>query len=112
MQELAVAYDPDTGAALSDALVNMRDAYARAVAEKVICNETRRTLIRLASSLYFPDRTYEATMRLAERQVSRAELDRLRLWLQRGAPDLKADDTLRLLRLARRLSMPTDKQSR
>jgi hypothetical protein len=32
--ELAVAYDPHTGSALSDALVNMRYAFSRAVAEK------------------------------------------------------------------------------
>ena len=102
--ELAVAYDPDTGAALSDALVNMRDAYSRAVTEKVISRDTRRVLVQLAKSSYFPDRTYDATMRLAEHDVPRVELDRLRLWLQRCAPDLKADDALRLLRLARRLS--------
>ena len=54
--QLAVAYDPDTGAALSDALVNMRHAYSRAVAETVIHGDTRRVLIRLAWSLYFPER--------------------------------------------------------
>ena len=102
--ELAVAYDPDTGSALSDALVNMRDAYSRAVTAKVISRETRRVLIRLAKTLYFPDRTYRAALRLAEREVAGVELDRLRLWLQRCAPDLKADDALRLLRRARRLS--------
>jgi TfuA protein len=108
--ELAVAYDPETGSALSDALVNMRDAYSRAAAEKVIGRDTRRVLVRLARSLYFPDRTYHATMRLAEREVPRDELDRLRLWLQRGVPDLKGEDALRLLRLARRLSTGTQKQ--
>ena len=109
--ELAVAYDPDTGSALSDALVNMRDAYSRAVAEKVIGRDTRRVLIRIARGLYFPDRTYQATMRLAEREVPRAELDRLRLWLHHDAPDLKADDAIRLLRLARRLSTRLQKHS-
>ena len=33
--ELAVAYDASTGSALSDALVNMRYAFSRAVAERV-----------------------------------------------------------------------------
>jgi hypothetical protein len=44
--ELAVAYDPDTGSALSDALVNMRYAFSRAVAENVIDRDTE-TLIEV-----------------------------------------------------------------
>ena len=58
--ELAVAFDPDTGSALSDALVNMRYALSRAAAEQVIGRDTRRVLIRLARSVYFPERTYES----------------------------------------------------
>jgi TfuA protein len=102
--ELAVAFDPNTGSALSDALVNMRYALSQAAAEQVIGRDTRRLLIQLARSLYFPERTYDLTMRLAEHLVPRIELDRLRLWLPHRAPDLKAEDALRLLRLARRLS--------
>jgi len=102
--ELAVAYDPETGSPLSDALVNMRYAFSQAVAEQVIHRDTRRTLIRLARSLYFPERTYLSAIRMAEKRVPGVELDRLRLWLRNECPDLKADDALRLLRLADRLS--------
>jgi hypothetical protein len=102
--ELAVAYDADTGAALSDALVNMRYAFSRAVAENVIDSETRRVLIRVARDLYFPERTYHSTIRLAETLVPAVELRRLRLWLRDRCPDLKADDALRLLRVATRFS--------
>jgi TfuA protein len=102
--ELAVAYDAGTGSALSDALVNMRYAFSRAVAEHVIHRDTRRTLIRLARSLYFPERTYQATLRLADHMLPPAELNRLRLWLRHRCPDLKADDAIRLLRAASRLS--------
>jgi hypothetical protein len=102
--ELAVAYDADTGSASSDALVNMRHAFSRAVAEHVISRETRRVLIQLAKSVYFPERTYHSTIRLAEGMVPAIELGRLRLWLRHRCPDLKADDALRLLRAANRLS--------
>jgi len=102
--ELAVAYDPATGAALSDALVNMRHALSRAVAENVIRRSTRRVLIGLAKSRYFPERTYHSTISLAESLVPHAELARLRLWLRHHSPDLKAEDALRLLRTASRLS--------
>ena len=102
--ELAVAYSADTGAALSDALVNMRYAFSRAVAEGVIQRETRRVLIRVAKTVYFPERTYHGTIRLAGNLVPAGELNRLRLWLQHRCPDLKADDALRLLRAANRLS--------
>jgi len=61
-------------------------------------------LIRLARSVYFPERTYLTAMRMAENHVPGVELDRLRLWLQDRCPDLKAEDALRLLRLARRMS--------
>jgi len=102
--ELAVAYDEKTGVALSDALVNMRYAFSRAVAEKVISSDTRRVLIQRARSIYFPKRTYHSAMRLAEGLVPYTELNRLRHWLLQGCPDLKADDTVRLLRKARRLA--------
>lgn len=106
--ELAVAYDPETGSALSDALVNMRYAFSRAVAEKVIRRETRRVLIRLAQSQYFPERTYHSTLSLAENHVPQAELARLRRWLRHHPPDLKAEDAIRLLRTASRLSKRDD----
>jgi hypothetical protein len=102
--ELAVAYDPESGSPLSDALVNMRYTLSRAVAERVIHRDTRQMLIRLARSVYFPERTYLSAMRMAENRVPGVELDRLRLWLQDRCPDLKAEDALRLLRLARRMS--------
>jgi hypothetical protein len=102
--ELAVAYDADTGSALSDALVNMRYAFSRAVAENVIGADTRRVLIRVARDVYFPERTYHSTIRVAESMVPAVELRRLRLWLRHRCPDLKADDALRLLRVAGRLS--------
>ena len=77
---------------------------SRAVAENVIRSDTRRVLIRLARSRYFPDRTYHATMRLADDVVPGAELNRLRRWLRHRCPDLKAEDAVRLLRVANRLS--------
>jgi hypothetical protein len=106
--ELAVAYDARTGSALSDALVNMRYAFSRAVAEQVIHRDTRRHLIRLTKSLYFPDRTYELALRLADGVVPRGELNRLRGWLRHRRPDLKAEDAVRLLRVASRLSRKED----
>lgn len=102
--EVAVAYDPNTGSAVSDALVNMRFALSRAAAEHVISRDTRRRLIQVARSLYFPERTYSSTMRLAENLVPGVELDRLRAWLRDRAPDLKAQDAIRLLRVAGRIS--------
>lgn len=102
--EVAVAYEPNTGSALSDALVNMRFALSRAAAENVIGRDTRRRLIHVARSLYFPERTYYSTMRLAKNLVPRVELDRLRVWLRDHAPDLKAQDAIRLLRVASRMS--------
>jgi TfuA protein len=102
--ELAVAYDPETGSALSDALVNMRYALSQAVADRVIHRATRRVLIERARSLYFPERTYLSAMRMAEGCVPSVELDRLRVWLGNRPPDLKAEDAVRLLRRASRLS--------
>jgi hypothetical protein len=102
--ELAVAYDPETGSPLSDALVNMRYALSQAVAGHVISRDTRRVLIQRARSLYFPERTYVSAMRLAEDRVPGVELDHLRVWLRERRPDLKGEDAVRLLRLARRLS--------
>ena len=86
-----------TGSALSDALVDMRDAFSRAVAEHVIHGDTRHVLIRTAKKRYLPDRTYDSTIRLAENMVPRVELSRLRINLpssrvleipEKGGPSL------------------------
>ena len=96
--ELAVAFDPDTGSALSDALVNMRYALSRAAAEQVIGRDTRRRADPACAEPVFSRTDVRSTMRLAEHLVPRIELDRLRVWLRDRCPDLKAEDALRLLR--------------
>ncbi len=95
----------DTGAALSDALVNMRYAFSRAVAEGVIQprDAPRPDPGREEPSIFPNGHTMERSA-WPRNLVPAGELNRLRLWLQHRCPDLKADDALRLLRAANRLS--------
>ncbi len=101
--EVAVAMTPDglNAAALSDALINMRVTFRRAVRLGVISPDLCEALVRTARRLPFAERTYDGVLsavRLAG-DVSRAdELEALEAWLPGGQVDQKAEDARLLLR--------------
>ncbi len=63
--ELAVAFDPDTGRSLTEAMVNVRGVCAAARAEGVIGDDDHDTLVAAAKATYFAHRTYPAIGRAA-----------------------------------------------
>lgn len=98
--EVALTYDPDSGRALSEPLVNWRLALAPAVASGRVDAELAAEFLEAAKALYFPERTLPAVLaRMAG--ADPVGLAALAHYLKNDAPDAKRDDALALLRRMR-----------
>ncbi len=98
--EVAVVHGPpETGfLAVSEAMVNIRRTLADAEDDGVIAAETRRTLVGIAKSLFYPRRSYsEVLERGAADGLPADELSDLRDWLEHGRVDVKRKDALEML---------------
>ncbi len=87
--EVALSYDPLTYRALSDPLVNLREALALAQIDGLISEATREHLIGQMKAMYFPQRSWRALQAICP------ELEQFTL--KRELPDLKRDDARELL---------------
>jgi hypothetical protein len=99
--EVAVAHaeEGQDYAAASEALVNIRFTLAAAVAQGVIDEGTRASLVGIAKSLFYPDRVYATILGTADRAgVAVGTLNALRDWLPRGRIDQKRADAMALTR--------------
>ena len=97
--------DADAGfRPLSDAMVDLRLTFTRAVAEQVIDEPLGAALIARAKALHYAERSAAAVLAAAERAgLPRAPLARLRAWLPAGRVQQKRQDALELLRTLRGL---------
>lgn len=101
--EVAIAHaSVDEGyRSLSVAMVDMRFTVEAAVGSGVIDDTTALELIRVAKSLFYPDRTYPAVLERVERNGSLASF---RSFLSSGRVHQKRDDALELLRALKALA--------
>lgn len=96
--EVALVYDPESGYALSEPLVNIRATLEAAVADGEIAPADADAVLAAAQALYFPERTWPAILRRA------AVADTVREVLARRPPvDLKRADAIAALEYAREL---------
>ncbi len=96
--EVALVYDPESGYALSEPLVNVRATIEAAVGDGAIAPADADAVLAAAQSLYFPERTWPAILRRA------AVPDAVREGLARRPPvDLKRADAVAALEYARGL---------
>ncbi|HWK44624.1 MAG TPA: TfuA-like protein [Stellaceae bacterium] len=82
--EVAVTHGPAESRyiRLSEALVDIRDALARAAEAGAISLPMRDSLLRLAKQTFYPNRVWRSLLRAANGLVDTAELDRLAGWLR------------------------------
>jgi hypothetical protein len=64
--EVALVFDPETGIALSEPLINIRCTISKAEKKGIIDHETADRLISMAQSVYFPERTWDRILDMAE----------------------------------------------
>lgn len=102
--EVAVVHGPAESGymAASEAMVNIRCSLSLAQAAGVIGSATRASLIGIAKSLFFPERSYGLLLERARAASLPAwELDALEAWLPRGRVNQKRADALALLEAMR-----------
>ena len=95
--EVALAFDPESGTALSEPLVNIRATLDRAEVEGVIDQAAGEALLAAAKALYYPDRTWPRLVREAERSADPEMISRFGRWVETGAVDLKREDAIEAL---------------
>jgi hypothetical protein len=101
--EVALAFDPESFAALSEPLVNIRATLARAEGGGIIEYADSEALLAAALSLYYPDRTYPRIVREAKAAVDPQTLSRISRWVETGAVDLKKADAIQALERIREI---------
>lgn len=98
--EVAVLHGPaEVGyVQVTEAMVNVRSTVERALQLGVVEPDLAAALVRIAKSLFYKDRTYEAILQLATKSgLAPAALARLAAWLPRGQIDQKRIDAEEML---------------
>lgn len=103
--EVAVLHGPEEleFAAVSEAMVNIRETLMAAVASGVLSAADSAKLSTVAKSCFYHDRKWGHILSLAEPGMKQGALDRFRSWLPDGAVDQKRLDALTLLQEIRQL---------
>jgi len=97
--EVALACDPFTNEAVSDALVDMRVTFEKAVEEGILSEHERELLIETASALYYPKRTYRKVLKEARGTIPEETLEKLSVYLKEHPFSQKKEDAKELLRV-------------
>lgn len=105
--EVAITFDPETLAAVSEPMVNIRLAIAAAVHKEIITAQVAETALAAAKGRYFPDRTYERMLRDIADRVPAEQLAALRAFLSGEAPNAKRDDAMALVSEMRKAAQPS-----
>jgi hypothetical protein len=100
--EVAVTYCGETWRPLSEPLINTRYALRGAVRKGILTGAEAARIIADLRSAYFPDRTRQLVLRLAQGVAGADRARALRNFLATEAPDIKGRDARRLLERIRR----------
>ncbi|HXW99301.1 MAG TPA: TfuA-related McrA-glycine thioamidation protein [Methanomicrobiales archaeon] len=95
--EVALAFDPESGTALSEPLVNIRATLDQAEAKGIIDRAAVEALLAAAKALYYPDRTWSRLIRDVKGSADPEMLSRFNCWVETGAVDLKRQDAIEAL---------------
>jgi hypothetical protein len=102
--EVALVCDPETGAALSEPLINIRCTLKKAEEEGVIGHESASAILAIAISLYFPDRVWDRIFEEARSRLPAGEIRKLAAFVSTHAVDQKREDALAALERTRELA--------
>ncbi|PXF61067.1 MAG: TfuA-related McrA-glycine thioamidation protein [Candidatus Methanogaster sp.] len=106
--EVALFFDPVYFKPLSEPLVNIRYNLRIAEAEGVIDRDACEKVLRIAKSLYFPDRTYQRILDAAEGVIDGDALKRLRSFIEAEKRDIKMEDAIEALKRVRDINEVTE----
>ncbi|MDO5845603.1 MAG: TfuA-related McrA-glycine thioamidation protein [Methanocorpusculum sp.] len=97
--EVGLLYDPETGIALSDPMVNMRASFAAAEACGLLTADEEKALLKTCKGIYYPERTYRRVIKDAP--IPDAKKAELSEWLKGHAVDQKREDARACLALVK-----------
>ncbi len=104
--EVALAFDPTTGTALSEPLVNIRATLAACVEQGVLDQASHDRLLEIARAMYYPERTYRRLCMEAAGKVEKGALDRFCDFAGERPVDLKRQDAIAALKYIRERVLP------
>lgn len=94
--EVGLVYDPESYAALSEPMVNIRATFSFAVREKVLTAGEEELLLLACKKIYYPNRTYRKVIREAD--LSDETKNTLNEWVKDHAVDQKRLDAVLCLK--------------
>ncbi|MCK9590800.1 MAG: TfuA-related McrA-glycine thioamidation protein [Methanoregula sp.] len=101
--EVALVFDPSSGLALSEPLINIRFTLKRAMKEEIIDTSVHDTLLASARSLFYPKRTYRSIVSGAVDALDEITRERFLNWVTSGSCDQKKEDAVAALEYMRRM---------
>jgi hypothetical protein len=102
--EVALVFDPSSGLALSEPLINIRFTLKRAMMEGIIDTAVYDALLTAARSVFYPKRTYRTIVSSAGDGVNVRTRERFLAWVETGACDQKRTDAVAALEFIRKIS--------
>ncbi len=102
--EVALVFDPSSGMALSEPLINIRFTLKRAAEEGIIGTAAHDAFLAQARSLFYPKRTYRAIVTASENTIDEKTRDRFLSWVTSGAVDQKRRDAIAALEYIRKIA--------
>jgi len=106
--EVALIFEPDSFKPLSEPLVNIRYNLELAEERGIINKEVKEKILNIAQSLYYPERDYERVLSVAEGEVEKEVLERLKKFLIEEKKDLKREDAIVALKRIREIREGAD----
>ena len=102
-EEVALVFDPSSGLALSEPLINIRFTLKLAVQEGIITLAEHDLLLASARSLFYPKRTYRAIVNKAGNTIETKTQECFLLWATKNAVDQKRADAVAALEYIRKI---------
>ena len=102
--EVALVFDPSSGLALSEPLINIRFTLKRAREEDIVDDAAHDALLASARALFYPKRTYRTIVTQAGDSVDEKTRERFLVWVETSQCDQKKDDAIAALEYIRKIS--------
>jgi hypothetical protein len=102
--EVALVFDPSSGLALSEPLINIRFTLKRARVEGIINAADHNALLASARSVFYPQRTYRTIVSQTNDTVDTKTQERFLVWVETGQCDQKRKDAVAALEYIRKIA--------
>jgi hypothetical protein len=108
--EVALVFDPSSGLALSEPLINIRFTLKRAMREGIITLKEHDLLLASARSLFYPKRTYRAIVASTGNTIDEKRREQFLEWVSENTVDQKREDAVAALEYIRKIARENPQQ--